>query len=98
MENKVFWRAVFLLILVLIVFFYTDNRVKENKLLESPVKQGTAVPIPGKGKGVEIPENSRPNEGLSFFVGENVNTLIDAMGKPDRIEPSGYQGSLVGLF
>ena len=87
---KVFWRISALLIVVLLVFYYTNDRVKENKLLESPIKQIAAGPVPNKGVGAAIPQTSRPEKGLSTFVGENTETLVAKMGKPNRIEPSGY--------
>ena len=90
-KMKMFWKIAFLLIVVLLVIYYTDDRVKENKLLESPVKQITALPETVIG-GLEtiIPQTSRPETGLSTFVGEHTEQLIDIMGKPERIEPSGY--------
>lgn len=87
---KVFVRVLILLILVLLVFYYTDNRVKENKPLQSPVKQGTAVPAPEKGIGAAIPQTSRPEKGLSTLIGEQSAVLTEEMGEPDRVEPSGY--------
>ncbi|MBE1553585.1 CAP domain-containing protein [Sporosarcina limicola] len=87
---KVLLKIVFLLIVVLVLFYIMDDRVKENKPLESPVKHGTAIPVPGKGVGTTIPQRSLPKTGLSKFVGSNVETLLAEMGKPDRIEPSGY--------
>ena len=48
---KVIWRIILLLIIVLIIFYLMDDRIKENEPLESPVKSGTAIPVPGKGDG-----------------------------------------------
>lgn len=89
---KVFWRIIGLLIVVLLIFYYTDNRIKENKLLESPVKHGEAVPVPApnKGVGAPIPQTERPEKGLSTLVGKQVNELTKKFGEPDRIEPSAY--------
>ena len=49
---KVLWKIILLLIIVLLVFYIMDDRVKENKPLESPVKHGTAIPVPGRGDGL----------------------------------------------
>lgn len=89
---KVFWRIVGLLIVVLLVFYYTDNRIKENKLLESPVRHGEAVPVPvpSEGVGAPIPQTKRPEKGLSTLVGGQVDELTKKFGEPDRIEPSAY--------
>lgn len=87
---KVLLRVAILLLVVLSVFYFTGSRVKENKPLESPVRQGTATSVPENGVGSVIPQTSRPKEGLSTFVGKDVDVLIEAKGKPERIEPSGY--------
>jgi len=87
---KVLVRIAVLLIVVLSFLYYTGNRVKENNLLEAPVKHGTAVPVQNKGLGEVIPQTSRPSTGLSTFVGGSVEDLVKTKGKPDRIEPSSY--------
>lgn len=87
---KVLWKIILLLIIVLLLFYIIDDRVKENKPLESPVKHGTAIPVPGKGAGLPLPQAARPESGISLFVGKDVNSLRDQIGEPDRIEPSGY--------
>ena len=71
-------------------FILLDDRVKENKPLESPVKHGTAIPVPGTGERLATAQPARPEAGLSLFVGQSVDKLIDEMGKPDRVEPSDY--------
>lgn len=87
---KILIRVVLLLLIALLIFYYAGNRVTENKPLESPVKHGTAVPVLDKGVGSAIPQTSRPEEGLSTYIGSEANELINTMGEPDRIEPSGY--------
>ncbi|KAA0966629.1 hypothetical protein FQ087_10505 [Sporosarcina sp. ANT_H38] len=87
---KVLWKIILLLIIVLLVFYIIDDRVKENKPLESPVKHGTAIPVPGKGAGLPLPQAARPESGISLFVGKSVSNLREQIGEPDRIEPSGY--------
>ena len=87
---KVIWRIILLLIIVLIIFYLMDDRIKENEPLESPVKSGTAVPVPGKGDGQIDPQKARPDAGLSLLVGQNSDALVEQMGKPDRVEPSDY--------
>lgn len=87
---KILIRVLILLIIALLVFYYTENRVTENEPLESPVKQGTAVPVLDKELGSAIPQTSRPEEGLSTYVGKSAEELIEKIGKPARIEPSAY--------
>ena len=87
---KALWKIIILLIIVLLIFYIMDDRVKENKPLESPVKHGTAIPVPGSGDGLPLPQAARPESGLSLFVGKSVDSLFEQLGKPDRIEPSDY--------
>lgn len=87
---KVLWKIALLLLIVLAFFYITDNQVKENKPLESPVKHGAAIPVPGTGEGFLTERAARPEAGLSLFVGQSTEKLIAEMGKPDRIEPSEY--------
>ncbi|WP_186669501.1 CAP-associated domain-containing protein [Sporosarcina sp. BP05] len=87
---KALWKIIFLLIIVLLVFYIVDDRVKENKPLESPVKHGTAIPVPGTGDGLPLPQAARPESGVSLLVGKSVDSLFEQLGKPDRIEPSNY--------
>ena len=90
MSLKIFIRIAVLLFIVLLLFYIMGDRVKENKPLESPVKHGTAVPVQDKGVGSAIPQTSRPEQGLSTLVGELVEVLVEKMGEPSRVEPSGY--------
>ncbi len=87
---KVLWKIALLLFIVLLLFYLMNDRVKENEPLESPVKHGTAIPVPGTGKGLTNPQLERPESGLSLFVGQKADQLIEKMGEPDRIEPSDY--------
>lgn len=87
---KVLWKIILLLIIVLLVFYIIDDGVKENEPLESPVKHGTAIPVPGKGEGVSMNQAARPESGISQYVGKGVDVLIGKIGEPDRIEPSDY--------
>lgn len=75
---------------VLLIFYVNENRMKDNEPLKSPVKQGTAVPVQDKGVGSAIPQTSRPEEGLSTFVGKSADILVKEMGEPTRVEPSSY--------
>lgn len=87
---KGFLKVGVVLIVLLLVFYYTDDRIKENELLESSPKQVTAIPQLNEGVGAPITHTSRPAEGLSTYVGKSTEELIDKMGEPDRIEPSSY--------
>lgn len=79
-----------LCIAVLVVFYVLGNRPKENETLEAPVRHGTAIPVENKGIGSAIPQTSRPEEGLSVYIGKKAEELIDVYGEPDRIEPAHY--------
>ena len=87
---KVLWKIGLLLVIVLAFFYITDDRVKENKPLESPVKHGAAIPVPGNGEGLLPEKAARPEAGLSLFVGQSTEKLMAEIGKPDRVEPSEY--------
>lgn len=60
-------------------------------MLKAPVKYGTPIAVEDKGIGTAIPQTSRPEEGLSVFVGKQVQELVEVLGEPDRIESSNYQ-------
>lgn len=62
----------------------------ENETLEAPVKHGSAIPAKSKGVGSPIPQSSRPEEGISVFVGKDVAAIKKKYGEPNRIEPSHY--------
>jgi len=87
---KVVIRIAFLLIVALFIVYYTTDHVKENNLLDAPVKQGSAVPIQEKGVGEVISQTSRPANGLSTFIGKSTEELLAEKGEPDRIEPSSF--------
>ncbi|MDN4607580.1 CAP domain-containing protein [Sporosarcina highlanderae] len=88
---RVLWKIAILLFILLAVFYFLDSRVKENEPLESPVKHGTAIPVPDKEfDEQQISGPERPKTGLSTFVGKSSDELIESFGEPDRIEPSAY--------
>lgn len=87
---KVLWKISLLLVIVLIGFFILDDNIQENKPLESPVKPGTAIPLPGKAEETVNNSSARPEIGLSTFVGKDATTLIEKNGNPDRIEPAAF--------
>lgn len=87
---KKIFRTALLCIAVLMVFYIAGNWEKDNVPLEAPVKHGTAVPVENKGVGSAIPQTSRPEEGLSIYIGQQVDKLIEEYGEPDRVEPAHY--------
>lgn len=87
---KVIWKIGILLILVLAFLYYMDDRVLENELLESPVNHGNPLPVPEAEEESMIDALARPTKGISTFVGKKTESLIEALGEPDRKEPSGY--------
>lgn len=89
-ELKVFWKIALLLVILLALFYLMGSRVQENEPLESPVKHGTAIPAPNKEIVEMTAGPKRPESGLSIFVGKPSEKLVNAMGEPDRIEPSAY--------
>lgn len=84
-------RIMLLLIVVLLLFYLTDERTLENETLEAPVKHGSAIPTDTKGVGSAIPQTSRPEEGISVYIGKDVSVLQKKYGEPDRIEASHYE-------
>ncbi|MBB4824050.1 uncharacterized protein YkwD [Sporosarcina luteola] len=87
---KVIWKIALLFVILLGLFYLMDTRVKENKPLESPVKHGTAIPVPEKDLNSQVVGTERPDQGLSVLVGQSTATLLKKYGDPDRIEPSAY--------
>ncbi len=88
---KKFIRIILLVIVVLLVFYLTGERVMENETLEAPVKHGSAIPAKTKGIGSAIPQTSRPEEGISVYVGKKASKVKKKFGEPNRIEPSHYE-------
>ncbi|MFD1204034.1 MULTISPECIES: CAP-associated domain-containing protein [Sporosarcina] len=86
---KVLWKIVVLVVILLFLFYLMDSRVKENEPLESPVKQGTAIPSELKDD-FQTTAPVRPEKGLSTYVGKKSESVIADLGEPDRIEPSAY--------
>lgn len=87
---KNLFRTALLCIAVLIAFYIAGNWKKDNEPLEAPVKHGTAIPVENKGVGSAIPQTSRPEDGLSIYIGKQAEELIEEFGEPDRIEPAHY--------
>ncbi|MGE7621958.1 CAP domain-containing protein [Viridibacillus sp. NPDC096237] len=86
---KALFRILLILAAILVVFFYTNQSVKENELLTAPNSQGKVIPkqVVPDVNGKAIP---RPKEGLSTLVGKSTNSLEKLLGKPSRVEPSAY--------
>ena len=81
-------RLIAVLAAITAVILFTTQGTKENDPLISPVPN-TAMP----GEGAPSPGQdtvSRPENGLSVFVGESTEKLTREFGRPDRIEPSMY--------
>ncbi|MGE7836257.1 CAP domain-containing protein [Viridibacillus arvi] len=86
---KALFRILIILAAILVVFFYTNQSVKENELLTAPNSQGKVIPnqdVPNVNDKA-IP---RPKDGLSTLVGKSTNALEKLEGKPSRVEPSAY--------
>ncbi|WP_040227930.1 CAP domain-containing protein [Bhargavaea cecembensis] len=82
-------RVILVLILVTGFILFISRDPAENDPLISPVGPNTALP-----KETAVPPGhqalSRPEGGLSSFVGEAADSLTEKYGRPDRIEPSSY--------
>lgn len=83
---KVIYKVIIVLAVLLVIFFYMNTSVKENEVLKSPNKTYPEQKAPQSNSDA-MP---RPTEGYSTYVGKNVSTLQNKLGKPDRIGPSAY--------
>ncbi|WP_213422405.1 CAP domain-containing protein [Bhargavaea massiliensis] len=84
-------RLIAVLAAITAVVLFTTQNTKENDPLISPVPNSA---MPGEGAPPMGQEAvSRPENGLSIFVGETTEKLTEKYGRPDRIEPSmhGYE-------
>jgi uncharacterized protein YkwD len=87
---KVLVRILIFLAIILTVFLYSDQSVKENDLLEAPNSSGKAIPQVKLQPPSGDDAISRPSSGLSTMVGKKTKVLVSAFGDPDRIDPSAY--------
>lgn len=87
---KGLWKIALLFLIIFAIYFYFDNQVQENQLLESPVNHGTALPVEEEKQPSLITTEMRPTEGLSVLVGKSVDVVREQLGEPNRIEPSEY--------
>jgi uncharacterized protein YkwD len=76
--------------ILLTFFFYSDQTVKENDVLEAPNSSGQAIPQTNLEPPSETNSIARPTTGLSTLIGQPTSVLISAHGGPDRIEPSAF--------
>ena len=83
---KVIYKVIIVLAVLLVIFFYMNTSVKENEVLKSPNKTYPEQKAPQSNSDA-MP---RPTEGYSTYVGKNMSTLQNKLGKPDRIGPSAY--------
>ncbi|MFX3674222.1 MAG: CAP domain-containing protein [Paenisporosarcina sp.] len=87
---KVLVRILIILAIIITVFLYSDQSVKENDILKAPFSSGQAIPQvnlqPPSGENT-IP---RPTSGLSTMVGKNAKDFVSLYGDPNRIESSAF--------
>lgn len=83
---KVIYKVLIVLALLLVVFFYMNTSVKENEVLKSPNQMYPEQKAPQSNSDA-MP---RPTEGYSTYVGKDISTLQNKLGKPDRTGPSAY--------
>ena len=88
---RVGWKILLLLLIVMGVFYFMTDKVSENEPLESPVQHGSPIAVPEKGPSIGGKGMPRPTEGMSVFVGQKVEKMLDQFGEPSRIEPSSFQ-------
>ncbi|MBK3495433.1 hypothetical protein JFL43_11340 [Viridibacillus sp. YIM B01967] len=86
---KALFRILLILAAILVVFFYTNQSVKENELLTAPNSNGKVIPQKEAPtvNGEAIP---RPKDGLSTLIGKSTKSLAKLKGEPSRKEPSAY--------
>lgn len=80
-------RIMIILSVLLVAFFYFDNSIYENEILEAPVQED---PLPAQ-QIIEKPlVVERPDQGVSVYIGEASQEWLNDYGKPARIEPSAF--------
>lgn len=87
---KVLVRILIFLAIILTVFLYSDQSVKENDLLEAPISTGHAIPQVNLQPPSEKNTVPRPTSGLSTMVGKNTKDFVASYGDPNRIESSAF--------
>ena len=87
---KVLVRVLILMAIMLTLFFYSDQSVKENDVLEAPNSSGQAIPQPNLQPPNETNSIARPASGLSTLIGQDTSGLISQFGGPNRIEASAF--------
>ena len=79
--------------IILVIFIYFDNPVKENETLTG--KNNSEQVITQHTSEMEESNNifTRPKTGISTLIGKSTSEVTKTLGKPTRIEPSvfGYE-------
>ncbi len=88
---RVGWKILLMLLVVMGVFYFMNDRVSVNEPLESPVQHGSPVAVPEKGEPMGVQGGPRPEEGMSLYVGQKAENLINEYGEPTIVEPSSFQ-------
>ncbi|MCA1062245.1 CAP domain-containing protein [Rossellomorea sp. AcN35-11] len=79
-----------MLVVILLISIYQDQK-QENEPLKGPETQTLKEDNENQlNQPVETP-GERPMTGLSTWIGKDSNKVIDALGQPDRVEPSPYE-------
>ncbi|WP_146552261.1 CAP-associated domain-containing protein [Rummeliibacillus sp. SL167] len=86
---KVLYRVLIILAVLLVVFFYLNQPVKENEPLKAPNSEGRVIPQK-MAPDVNDSAVERPTKGLSTLVGQSTRKLTKKLGNPDRKSPSAY--------
>lgn len=85
---KNLFRILIFIAIVLVIFIYLDNPVKENELITGSKNSGQVIPQ----ETTEVVESNniftRPNTGVSVLIGQSSNEVVKLLGKPNRVEPS----------
>ncbi|MET0785884.1 MAG: CAP domain-containing protein [Paenisporosarcina sp.] len=87
---KVLVRVLILMAIMLTLFFYSNQSVKENDVLEAPNSSGQAIPQANLQPPNETNSIARPTSGLSTLIGQDTSQLISKHGGPNRIEESAF--------
>ncbi|ALC86171.1 hypothetical protein AM499_10285 [Bacillus sp. FJAT-22090] len=85
---KNLFRILIFIAIVLVIFIYLDNPVKENELITGSKNSGQVIPQ----ETTEVVESNniftRPNTGISVLIGQSSSEVVKLLGKPNRVEPS----------
>ncbi|MFO7316047.1 MAG: CAP domain-containing protein [Bacilli bacterium] len=86
---KTLFRILIVLFCLAILYYYTSDSSYELKPLEGPNSKSSVIP---KTEVIEGDEDAlpRPETGLSTYINQNSDLLINEFGEPNRIDQSAF--------